>query len=82
MLRFFMSVAAFSAFLLAGDAAAASPFRPAPAPAAPSGPGTMRPIPNPPPSAAKQRACEQAWQRQRIKKGSRKAFIRACVRHG
>jgi hypothetical protein len=42
----------------------------------------------PPPAAkvkadpVKLRDCEHAWAVQRIKKGSHRAFIRACVRHG
>lgn len=82
MLKLAFTTAALSSLLLAGNADASSPRGPAPAPAAPPGPGAMQPIPNPPASTAKQKDCEAAWQRQRIKKGSRKAFIRACVRHG
>ena len=70
--------AALSSLLLVGDAFAGGqpPHRPAPVPPHASAPQASRADP------AKQRDCEQAWARQRVKKGSKKAFIRACVRHG
>jgi|WetSurMetagenome_2_1015567.scaffolds.fasta_scaffold112184_3 hypothetical protein len=77
MLRLLLSAALFSS-LLTGDALAGGqpPRRPSAAPPHASTP------PGPKADPAKLRDCEQAWARQRVKKGSRKAFIRACVRHG
>ena len=59
------------ALLLAQPAAASASPPPRPSPAA-------RPRTDP----VKLHDCEQAWAAQRIKKGSHRAFIRACVRHG
>ena len=77
MLQLLLS-AALSSVLLFGDAFAGSqpPHHPSPAPPRTSAPQVSKVDP------AKQRDCEQAWARQRIKKGSKKAFIHACVRHG
>jgi hypothetical protein len=76
MLRLLLSAALFSS-LLTGDALAGGP--PPRHPAAPPHASTP---PGPKADPAKLRDCEQAWARQRVKKGSKKAFIRACVRHG
>jgi hypothetical protein len=77
MLKLLLSAALFS-LLLTGDALAggAPPHVPPATPPHASAPPAAKPDP------AKLRDCEQAWARQRIKKGSKKAFIRACVRHG
>ncbi len=64
----------FCALALAGDALAAGGPEAAPP--------LAKPAARPKVDTAKQRDCEKAWSMQRIRKGSHKAFIRACVRHG
>ncbi len=71
-----VSALAVASLLLVQGAAAAMPQRPAPPPS--SGPPARQARVDP----VKLRDCEDAWSRQRIKKGSHKAFVRACVRHG
>jgi hypothetical protein len=82
MLKLLTSVSAICSLLLAGDAFAAAMPPHQPASAAPAAPATQTPTQTPKVDPAKLRDCEQAWARQRVKKGSRKAFIRACVSHG
>jgi hypothetical protein len=69
---------ALCALALSDAAVAAAPAAatPQPGPAAALHPARPRADPT------KQRDCEHAWAAQRIKKGSHRAFIRACVRHG
>jgi len=64
---------ALCALVLSDAAVAAAPAMATPQPAPPA-----RPKVDP----SKQRDCEHAWAAQRIKKGSHRAFVRACVRHG
>jgi hypothetical protein len=65
--------------LLLAQGAVAASAQPKPAPARPPT-QTARPPAGPDPG--KQAACEKAWDQLSIKKGSRRRFIDACVKHG
>jgi hypothetical protein len=74
-LSIFMSLCVLA---LAGDALAASGPEAAPSLSAAPAKPAARPKADP----AKLKDCEKAWSMQRIRKGSHKAYIRACVGHG
>jgi hypothetical protein len=65
--------------LLIAQGAFPAAAEPKAAPAKPQPPATRS---APAEDSAKLAACERAWDQQKIKKGSRRRFIDACVKHG